>query len=247
MQTPVDRGRDHEVAADLAEHGVRFDGREVGGIAVGQLFDWQQSKLGGVRLRLLGRRGVDRAGVHHGVEDDAGAAMRFIERSRRGEARRRLDQAGEHGGLGQGQLLDRRAKIALAGGLDAIGAGAEVDGIEIPGQDFVFGKPPLEPERENHFLELARPGALGGEEQVLRQLLRDRAAALDRAAGIEVRERGPGDAAQIHSRMLEEPPVLHGQNGVDQMARDLRQLDRSAQGHRRARRTRRRRTRSDRK
>ena len=155
-------------------------------------------------------------------------SLRFIERARRGEARRRLDQAGEHGGLGQRQLLDRRAEVALAGGLDPIGAGAEVDGIEIPGQDFLFGQPPFEPERQHHLLELARPGALGGEEQVLRQLLRDRAAALDRAAGIEVGERGTNDAAQIQARMLEEPPVLHCQNGVDQMAGDLRQLDRSS-------------------
>jgi hypothetical protein len=128
--------------------------------------------------------------------------------------------------LRQGQLLDRSAKIALARGLDPVGTGPEVDGIEVPGQDLLFGKPPLEPERKHHLLELARPGALRREEQVLRQLLRDRAAALDRAAGIEVRERSPDDAAQIHSPMLEEPPVLHRQNGVDQRLRDLLQLDR---------------------
>jgi hypothetical protein len=58
---------------------MRLGGGEVGGVAVGRLLERQQSKLGGMRLRLLGRRGVDRAGIHHGIEDDAGAPVRFIE------------------------------------------------------------------------------------------------------------------------------------------------------------------------
>ena len=221
LQTAVDRGRDDEAAGKRPEHGARLFGREVGGVAVGRLLDRRRRQLGRMRLGRVRRRGVDHPEVDHGIEADPGALLRFLERSGRRKARRRLDQARQHGRLGEAQLLDRLAEIASAGGIDPIGAGPEVDRVEIAGQDLLLGQAPLEPDREHDLLELAREAALRREEQVLGELLRDRAAALDHAASLQVGEGGAHDPSQIKAGVLEEPPVLHRQDGVDQMAGHL--------------------------
>ena len=46
-----------------------------------------------------------------------------------------LHQAGQHRGLGERHLARRLAEIALRRRLDAIGAGAEIDAVEIELED----------------------------------------------------------------------------------------------------------------
>ncbi len=84
---------------------------------------------------------------------------------------------------GDRHVLRRLAEIALRRGLDAIGAGAEIDAVEIELEDLVLGIFALQPEREFDFLQLARKRALLGQEQVLRELLGQRRAALRDARG----------------------------------------------------------------
>ena len=76
-------------------------------------------------------------------------------------------------------------------GVDAIGAGAEIDAVEIDLEDLVLAEAVLEPQRQQGFLDLAGEAALGRQKQVLGELLGDRAAALDDMAGGEIGESGP--------------------------------------------------------
>ena len=226
LQTPIDRRRDDEVAADLAEQAARFGRREVGGVAEHRLLDGRRGELCRMSLCLACRRGADQAGLGHRGEHDRGAPARVGERSGRRKARGRLDQARQHRRLGKRQLLRRLGEIASARGIDAIGPGAEIDRIEIAREDFVLRQAALQPDRQHRLLDLARPAALGREEPVLGELLGDRAAALDRLAGGEIRQRGARDAAEIEAVMLEEAPVLDREDRVDQMPRQRGQFDR---------------------
>src|SRR5206468_12595770 len=73
----------------------------------------------------------------------------------RRQPRRRFDEAGEHRGLADRHLLRRLAEIALCRGLDAIGAGTEIDAVQIQFQDLALGILALQPQRsEEHTSEL---------------------------------------------------------------------------------------------
>ncbi len=63
-------------------------------------------------------------------------------------------------------------------GLDAERAVAEQDVIAVEREDFVLGVALLDLDREERFLDLAFPGLVERQEQVARELLRERARAL---------------------------------------------------------------------
>jgi hypothetical protein len=69
------------------------------------------------------------------------------------------------------------AEVALGRGFDAIGAGPEIDAVEVEFEDLVLGIFVLKPEREDRLLDLARDGSLLGQKQVLGELLRGSGAA----------------------------------------------------------------------
>ena len=81
----------------------------------------------------------------------------------------------------------------------------------------------LQPQREFHLLQLARHGALLGQEQVLRELLRQRRAALRDAAMQHVGDRGARDADRIDAVMRIEAAVLDGDEGLRQIGRQILQ------------------------
>ena len=74
---------------------------------------------------------------------------------RRGEYRRRLEQPGQQRRLGQRDEARRLAEIAARGGLDPVGAAAEIDAIEIELEDLLLGEALLQPHRIDHLFELA--------------------------------------------------------------------------------------------
>ena len=81
--------------------------------------------------------------------------------------------------------------------LDAIGAGAEINPVEIELEDFGLGMLALQPQREFGFLQFALQGALLGQEQVLGELLGQRRAALRHAAAQEVGHGRTQDAVGV--------------------------------------------------
>ena len=220
LQVLIQGGADHEtrllgigVQPAFGEHPVGEVARPGAGARRGE--------PGG---RGLGRRGVgggDHPDLRHAGEDHGGAGLGELEIAGRRVARRRPDQAREHRRLGERQRARRLGEIAPGRGVGAVGATAQIDAIEIQLEDLRLVEAGLDPERVERLLDLAGEAALGREEHQLRELLADRAAALDHAAGLEIADEGAADADRIDARMLVEAPVLDRDHRLGQPGRDL--------------------------
>ena len=150
-----------------------------------------------------------------------------------------LHQAGEHGRLREGEVRGVHAEVLLRGGLDAVGALAEVHDVQVPGEDLVLGVGLLQGEREPGLPQLAADGLLVRRLPVLRrrrrlqqglldQLLGERRATLLHRAGRHV----PGQRAQ---RALHVEAVVVVEAGVlDVDQRLLHDVGDLVGGHRRA-------------
>ena len=150
-----------------------------------------------------------------------GAALGGGEVTRRRQPRRRAHQPGEHGRFGKRYLARGLAEVALRGLLDAIGAGAEIDAIEIERENLRLGIFPFQPDRQQHFLQLAIDGALLREEEVLRQLLRDGGAALADAAVQDVGDERARNAERVDAIVRIEAPVFDGDEGLRHIRRQF--------------------------
>ena len=89
----------------------------------------------------------------------------------------------------------------------------------------------LQPEREQHFLHLALERPVGLQEQVLRQLLRQRRAALREAAMHQVGGHRPREPDRVDAEMRIEAAVLDRHHRLRDVGRHLVQPDRLAAGH----------------
>src|SRR3546814_2324880 len=88
---------------------------------------------------------------------------------------------------------------------DLIAAAAEIDFVQIEFEDLVLREFPFERERQDHLAHLARPGIAVRQEDVARELLRDRRGALHPAAGAVIlyrEHRGARHADGIDARMI---------------------------------------------
>jgi len=159
------------------------------------------------------------------VEHHVGAGAGGRQVDMRGEPCRRLEQAGQHGGLGEVHLARRLAEIELRGGIDPERAAAHIGAVEIELEDLVLGEPRLQPQREERFLHLALDGALVAQEQVLGELLGDRGAALHHAPGARIGDHGAHGAGDVDAEMLVEAAVLGGEHRLDQMIGKVRERD----------------------
>src|SRR5690606_2859473 len=112
----------------------------------------------------------------------------------RGIAGRRLDQPGDDRGLAQLQLRGGMAEEFAGCRVDAIGAAAEIDAVEIELQYLLLGEAALQRQRKDRLAELAAEGADVGEEYVAGELLGDRRSALDPAAALDPHRQGPDQA-----------------------------------------------------
>ncbi len=227
LQRRIDGGVDDDVLVDPPDHLVEDVHDPVGDVVRG---------AAGAGLHDLRRRGhrrlgavlLDEAGVRHRGEDDLGAPLGAVVIARRRQARGRFDEAGEQRRLGHRHGAGRLAEIALGGGFDAIGAGAEIDPVEIELENLVLGEFVLQPHRQHRLLQLAREGAVLGEEQVLGELLGDRRAALGDAAVEQVRHHRAEQADGIDAVVETKSPVLDGDEGVGQMGRHVLERQRGA-------------------
>ena len=69
----------------------------------------------------------------------------------------------DHRRLVEADLAGGLAEVAARRGVDAVGAGAEVDPVQVERQDAVFAELPLEPEGQHGFLDVADLIELGDE------------------------------------------------------------------------------------
>ncbi len=164
---------------------------------------------GGGLLGLLGR---DDAFVFHGSQHHVAPALGRLFVAVGAVLLGRLDHACQGRRLDEVELPDILPEVDARSGLHAVGTVAQVDLVEIEGQELAFGVVALELDRGDGFLDLARDRPLRGQEDILGELLREGGATLALAAQ-RVQGRTHG-APEIHAPMLVELAVLDGQHGL---------------------------------
>ncbi len=129
----------------------------------------------------LGFRRVRDAVLHHHVQHDVAALGAALGRAERRQRLRRLDHAGQRRRFGQRQVQHVLAEVEPGRLRQAVhrerSAVAEIHLVQIQLEDLILRQAALGDDRHELFLELPRVGLLGREQQVLDQLLRQRAAA----------------------------------------------------------------------
>ena len=163
--------------------------------------------------RFLGLVGGDEAVVEHALDDvllALGGPLRIDDGV---VGRRRLGQAGQHGGFGHRHLAQRLAEVDLAGGGKAVGPLPQVDLVHVQLQDLVLAELPLDLQRQQDLVDLAGEGLFGGQVEVARHLHGDGGGAL--ALGlIELGHAGAQHAQVVHAAVLVEARVFDGQHRV---------------------------------
>ncbi len=155
--------------------------------------------------------GVDLRVVGGGRGDDPGQRRRLPGLQHRGAGLGRRPAAG----VGAAEEGPR-------GRLDPVGALAEVDRVQVLGEDLVLAPVALEPVGERRLAELLedRAAALGGE-RVLDELLGDRRGALRGALAEDVLDQGAPDALEVDAVVLVEARVLDRDHRVLDVGGDL--------------------------
>jgi hypothetical protein len=142
---------------------------------------------------------------------------RIVDRVVRG---RRLRQARKHGGLGDGDVLQRLAEIDLRRGGEAVRALAQEDLVDVELEDLVLGQRGLDLPGEQRLAHLPGDRLFPGQEEVPRHLHRDRSRPL-LGAGRQVRECRAQHAQIVHAAVRIETLVFGGQNGLFHDIRDI--------------------------
>ncbi len=117
-------------------------------------------------------------------------------------------------------------EVRLRRGLDAVGAAAEVDRVEVVLEDLVLGLLPVDLDRDEQLLGLPGERPVLAEEVVLDVLLGDRRATLGRLAALDRHPDRPGDAGRADRRLVVEVVVLGREDRVLHRLGDLVQRHR---------------------
>ena len=123
--------------------------------------------------------------VHHPVQHVLDALLgvgRLLGTQSRVIEPRTSDDGGEQRTLRDGQPGDVATEVGLGGGLDAVGAAAVVDRVEVVLQDCLLGLLPVDLDRDDELFGLAGDRPVKSQEVVLDVLLSDRGPALGRPA-----------------------------------------------------------------
>ena len=135
-----------------------------------------------------------------------------------------VDDADDGGALRQGQLAGFLAEVRLGRGVDAVAALAEIDGVQVPGDDLVLVVLLLELQRLEYLDQLALDGDVVVAGEVLDELLGYRGAAEDVVRGGEHGGDGGQRAEPVHALVLIEAAVLDGDEGLHQIVGDVLQV-----------------------
>nr|WP_296137183.1 hypothetical protein [uncultured Tessaracoccus sp.] len=147
------------------------------------------------------------------------------------EGRRVVEDRGERRGLGDVEVLRLLQEVRLGRGLDAVGAAAEVDRVEVAGEHLLLRHVVAHLDREHELADLALQRALGVEVEDLDVLLGDRRAALHLPARGD-RPRGARDRRRREAGVVPERPVLRRDHRVLGELRDVLVVERLAVLHR---------------
>ena len=199
---------------------------EVGGLCV----ERPSHHLDGLGAGARGGVGGNELLLGHRAQDDVAPLPAPRGRGKRRPVVGRLNHAGDGGRLAQREVHDVFPEEQPRGFGDAVhgkrAALPEVHLVEIELEDLLLRRLPLEDERHVLLGEFAPERLLGCEEEVLDQLLRDRAAAHQVGPiAAHVGDDGADRADDVDARMVVEAAVLDGQDRLDHPRRNHRQRD----------------------
>ena len=117
------------------------------------------------------------------------------------------------------------AKVPERRGFDAPETASEIHAINVELENLRFRVTVLDAGGKNDFLKLAPERFLAGQKAGARQLLREGARALRRAAAGDVRKGRLGNAGGIHGAMRVEALILDGEQRANEVRRHLGQRD----------------------
>ena len=179
--------------------------------------------------RRVALRGFDPALLGHQRQHQIAALARTLGIAVGRDAIRTLDQRSKQSGLGETQVVDPLAKKAKRRFPDSMylrrTALPEVDLVQIGFENFALVVAELDEQSHHRLVSLSLQGSLGREEEVLDELLGERAAALSNAACTQIGEKRPTDAPHVDSRMRLEALILDGDNRVDEVGRKIVEPD----------------------
>ena len=123
-----------------------------------------------------------------------------------------------------GELIQLLAEVNIGCAFDAVGAFTQVDGVEIPGDDLLFGVVLFKIERfeDLHQFPADCDVLLAG--QIFNELLRQGGAAVPGAADEHIGTRRQS-AHPVHTVVFPEALILDGDGRVDHIRRDLLVVD----------------------
>ena len=178
------------------------------------------AQLQGLVFRLAGFFRRDEPVLHHPVDDvklpDAGS----LGIGDRVVCRRCLGQTGQHGRLGDADVLERLAIVDLGSCREAIGTLTQENLVHVDLQNLLLTEQVLQLEGQQNLVDLSGVALLRGQEDIARDLHRDGGGAL--ALGLsQIGQRSTEHALVVHAMMLEETGILDGQYRVLHDLRDL--------------------------
>src|SRR5262245_27396688 len=134
---------------------------------------------------------------------------------------RSLGQASKKRAFLEREFIRRLAEIAARRHLDAPGAAAEINGIEIELEDLPLAQRVLDARRHDHLADLALIGQVFAHQQVLDDLLGDGRAAMWAARRGEIADEGTDQATLVDPPMLIKTSVLGREKGLLHVLRDV--------------------------
>ena len=218
LQTALDDGVLREVALEHALHVVGPVG--VGARAVHVRVAEVQDEV--LRLGIVVLLLRDVTAAQHVVEDLVATLLGRVGVHGRVVVGGRVGQADERGGLGQGELAGVLVEVGDARGLDAVGAVAVVDRVEVHQQDLVLGVGLLHLDGDVGLADLTLERLLEllvGQDGVSHELLGDGRGAL--GAACELREHGSADADGVDAVVGVEAFVLDVDGALPHVLGDL--------------------------
>ncbi len=129
-------------------------------------------------------------------------------------------EAGEQSGFGDREIDDVLAEVAMRRRLHAICPFAEIDPVQVELENFVLRKRTFEPDGEDDLFQLAldRPALI--EEEIARELLRDRARSLRHSSRAHIAHEGSEHGDDVDAPMPVEAAVFGGENRIRHVFRD---------------------------
>ena len=180
-----------------------------------RVFGKQQGlPLGGFGLGI-GNKSV----LGHKIQYDAPPAHRGFRPQMGGKAGGGFEHSCQQRRLRKGKIPGGYAEIASGGGLQPVIAPAEVNRIQIHGQDLILGIFPLQLDGKDGFVYLAAHDLLCAQVGALDKLLGNGAGSLHIGAGQQILPGGPADADQVNAPVGIKAGVFGGDKGIFYMFR----------------------------